>query len=538
MSNDQFYAEYPDGSARLGTEEDAQKLADGFGPIAIVGDTVLRFQEQEPAIVYGGAGCGKFGNMGAYQAVHPSTQSFLFLDMGGQYMSTTWHWNLAEGRYAYAINPLNTSSYPDINHALNLFGILENNELLFDNAEEIAELAIPESDKKGDNNWVEVDAQRWVSTFLILLVLLVGRVTPASLWQMINAIDADDEALKRLGREAEGLPYEVHSTMAEIYSKKKGSQKEYGAIMSHIKSSLRFLTSPKVAASISGDEDYLAYLADPKKKVGVYLALPSGKGKQCRSLIRMVFGIAKIHCSRAGLGARPLFYLDEAATCGSARFIKELASELRKYIRSIFVYQSQGQPIGFFGESGAQEINDNCGLQIFLGGGIRDFRSAERLANTIGKATILKDDPLMQADRTNQANKTMLEALYNGHDPLSAHASHQHEKNQSAQQGKAGRYVVDPSEVMRASDKVFVLSPGTGGHSFMADKMPLYINHPSTAGCFAPDPLFPPLDRVVTQGQFLKRSRRFIREEVPSHLAHLPNHINGEIAYVKGFKTW
>lgn len=195
MSNDQFYTENPYGSARLGTEEDAQILSQGFGPIGVAGNTVLRFQE-EPAIINGGAGCGKFGNLGAFQFGHSSTQSFIVLDMGGQYMSTTWHWNLAEGRDAYAINPLNTSSYPDINHPVNLFEILKDNELLFDNAEEIAELAIPESDKKGDNDWVEVDARRWVSTFLILLVLLVGRVTPASLWQMINAIDADDEVLK------------------------------------------------------------------------------------------------------------------------------------------------------------------------------------------------------------------------------------------------------------------------------------------------------------------------------------------------------
>ncbi|MEC9360091.1 MAG: hypothetical protein VX836_19740, partial [Pseudomonadota bacterium] len=35
-----------------------------------------------------------------------------------------------------------------------------------------------------------------------------------------------------------------------------------------------------------------------------------------------------------------------------------------------------------------------------------------------------------------------------------------------------------------------------------------------------------------------KTQRRFIRKPVPSHLAHLPNHITGEIAYVQGYRTW
>ena len=141
-----FYRDNPYGSARLGNESDAAKLDNPNGPVAVTGDVCIRFPDQEPSILIGGAGSKKFSTLGAYQLVHPSTDSFFILDIGGQFMSTSWHWNLAENREAYAINPFGVGAYPDINHPVNLWSILKDDEYLFDNAKRIMAMGVIDQD--------------------------------------------------------------------------------------------------------------------------------------------------------------------------------------------------------------------------------------------------------------------------------------------------------------------------------------------------------------------------------------------------------
>ncbi len=536
--NEAFYTRYSHGSSEFGGEEHARILAQGLGPVARFRQDIIRFDPQHPTIVIGGAGSGKFATVGAYQLVHPSVQSFFVLDVGGQYMSTTWHYNLALGREAYAINAQGAGAYPDINHPIHLWSILKDGSRLFENSRKIADLCLTESETQGDNAWVGQNALRWITRCMTSIVRQEGRVTPKRLIRFIHAIDTDDDYLKSWGIGCAEMPNDEYSTFVEIYRKKHTSEKEYGAIMGKIKSDLDWLSSPDIAESVSGEEDYLALLGDPDKKVGIYYVLQSGTSKVMESLTRLVVGIAQLHCERANKGARPLFYLDESATCGKADFIKRLVSENRKFIQTILVYQSIGQLIHLFGKAGAQEILDSCGSQIYLGGGIRAFESAQALANSVGKKTIKIDNPMAQTDRAHRADQATWEALWGERDLLDAELTYTHEVLQSQQQSQIGRYVIDPAELMRLKDNMLVLSPGQGLPPLLADKLPRYWENPMMAGRFGPDPLFPPMDRVTVQGRWFKRTRRFVRQAVPEHLADWPNHINGQIAYVQGYRTW
>lgn len=537
--DDDFYRRFEGGSTRLGGDNDAQYLAQGGGPVAHAVHDIIRFQAEQPTIIFGGAGSGKFANLGAYQLVHPSTGSFFILDVGGQYMSTTWHYNLKMGREAYAINPHGASSYPDINHPVDLFGFLKVGKRLFDDSKAVADMALTESENEGENAWVRQGAGRWLTRILTSAVRLEGRVTPQRLWQLINTIDTDDDFLKKWGRACEGLPNDEHATFVEIYRKKNTSQKEYGAIMGKIKDDLDWLSSSDVAASISGDIDYLSLLGDPKKKVGIYYVIRGGSTKEMLSLTRMVVGIAQLACVRAMKGALPIFYLEEAATCGKAEFIRKSVSEYRKYFIVILVYQSQGQLILLFGKAGAQEITESCGMQVFPGGGIRSIDSAKNIAESAGRKTIDVEIPMAQADRAFRAQSATWQAYWQDMDMMEAERNYEHEVMQSQQHGKKSRYAIDPAELMRLKNEVLILTPGMGLQPILADKLLPYWENPAMAGRYGPDPLFPPLNRVIISRRFWgKTTRRFIREDVPAHLAHLPNHINGEIAYVKGYRTW
>lgn len=538
MMNSEFLTSNPYGSARFASEIEAQALSRGHGIAATIGNSVIRFPDQEPTIIFGGAGSGKFSQLGAYQLSHDSTDSFFALDIGGQYRSTSWHYNLAQSRSAYAFNPFGTGAYSDINHPLDLWAIIKDNDSLYANTNKVTEMAIVDAKNEGENSWVGQGARRWLSRILILIVLFEGRVTPARLWAVLNEIDSDDEALKSYGRSAIGMPHEVYPTLIEMYRKKSMGDKEYGTFFSRLREDLDWLSSPQVAASVSGDEDYLSYLGDPLKKVGIYYNIPGGTAKNNESLTRMVTGIAQEHCVTAGKGARPLFYLEECAALGAAEFIKSAVSEYRKYFRTVLVYQSYGQLTHHFGRSGAQEIMDSCGMQLYLGGGIRDIDSARRLADTIGKATIDVDDPLVQQDRAFRARELESKVLTEDADPYLTRMKVEHEYAQSQQQRKIGRYAIDPAEILKTKDGIFVVTPGSGVPPVYAQKLPPYWTNPAMAGRYGPDPLFPPLDRVKTKGRFFSRTRRFITKDVPLHLAHMPNHSNGKISYVRGYKTW
>ena len=536
--DDRFYSRFSHGSASFGCERDARRLALGRGLIGTLGPEIIRFQPEHPGIIFGGAGCGKFAQCGAYQLVHPSVQSVFVLDVGAQYKNVTWHHNLALGRKAYSLDVRGIGSYADINHPLDLFGILKDGAYLFEDCRIVASLALTETDMQGDNSWVGQGARRWLTRFLTSLVRLERRVTPKRLKAFVHAIDTDDAFLEHWGMRCHALPNDEYATFVEIFRVKHASEKQYGAIMGKIADDLDWLSSQKTAESVSGDEDYLAYLGDPGKKIAIYYVLESGSGKVMESLTRMVVGIALLHCVRAGKGALPWFYLDEAATCGKAEFIRKLVSEHRKHVHTTLVYQSGGQLVSLFGKAGAQEIIDSCGNQIYLGGGIRSIDSAKSLADAIGKKTILLDRHMAQAEHAQKAELAVWNALWHGHDALEAEQAYAHEIGQSQRQEQIGRYAADPAELMRFKEKALILSSGSGVPPLLADKLPRYWENPAMAGHYGPDPLFPPTDRVAVAGSWFRRTRRFIRRPVPESLADWPNHSNGEIAYVDGYPTW
>ena len=538
--DDRFYSENPFGSQRWGSTDDAVPLSRGGAPVAMLEGMPLRRREEEPTIFIGAGGTGKFANLGPIQIVHDSVDSFFLLDAGGQFMSTTWHWNLAEGRDVYAINPEGISAYPDICHGFNMFeGILARDKFLFDRSKAIANMTITK--EPGENGWVAEGAERFYSRFLMRRALLQGDTTPVEPYQDINAFTASDEAAKALTLEAEHLPYDIAATLLELYQLKKGAQRTFGSYIGKIGTDLDYLSSPQMSKAISSrdNESPLAKLPIAGKKTGVYLPFITANAKANQSFLRTVTGIAMLHCQLANQGARPLFYLEEAAACGNADFIKQAVSQNRKFQQTVLVYQSFGQIEHHFGKAGATEIVDGCGMQVFLGGGMRSIESAKRGSETLGEGTIEAADPVRQADRRHHAREAMRNALWNGADIMNSAHQYHHEVQQSERGYLKGRALLSPAELLNLNRKfAVVLVPGLGLPPFLATKLPNYWQNPMMAGRYGPDPLFPPIDRVSIKRGLFSKSRRFIRCDAPAHLRDRPAHINGQVAYVEGFRTF
>jgi type IV secretory pathway TraG/TraD family ATPase VirD4 len=135
-----------------------------------------------------------------------------------------------------------------------------------------------------------------------------------------------------------------------------------------------------------------------------------------------------------------------------------------------------------FGQPGAQEIQESCGMQIILGGGIRDIESARRYADMVGKMTLEMNDPVAQAERAYQAETARYNALWQGGNPLDAERVYQHQHAQSERRRQTGRYAIDPAEIMRLNQQVLIFTPGVGLPPILANKLPPYWKNPAMAG--------------------------------------------------------
>lgn len=147
---------------------------------------------------------------------------------------------------------------------------------------------------------------------------------------------------------------------------------------------------------------------------------------------------------------------------------------------------------------------------------------------------------MVQARHAHQAEEAALDRLYRGDDLIRSLDRYDYERAQSQRQRKMGRDLIDPAEMMSLKDQVLIVSPGSGVPPILADKLLPYWKSPAMAGRYGPDPAHASdLTRVTIPRRLLgSTQRKFIRRPAPAHLAHWPNHISGEIAYVRGFRTW
>lgn len=168
----------------------------------------------------------------------------------------------------------------------------------------------------------------------------------------------------------------------------------------------------------------------------VFLMVPEEKLNTYRSFLRVMIGCAIVAMTRSK-GALPkqrtLLLLDEAAALGRLQPIEEGVGYLAAYLKMIMVWQDLDQLERTY--SRARSIIANAGCKIAFN--VSDIDTARMLADRIGHATILS-----RSAGVSQANVDTLR------------------QNVSQSVSEAGRYLIDPSEIMRLpNDRALVFMP-------------------------------------------------------------------------------
>ena len=186
-------------------------------------------------------------------------------------------------------------------------------------------------------------------------------------------------------------------------------------------------------------------------------------------------------------------------------------------------------------------LSANAAVEVFLGGGIRDYQTAKMLSDRLGNQTITTDETLVQERAKHASRSALRAALFEGADPFKVGLNLQQNAFEAQHVRKQRRALMEPDEILSlGADKSLVLAGGYHLMPFMAEKVPYYLNR-SLAGVGRAFPN-PYVDRDLTTisipTRFGMKRRRIIEEaKPPSWLAHLPQYARGRpFRYVEGMK--
>ena len=145
---------------------------------------------------------------------------------------------------------------------------------------------------------------------------------------------------------------------------------------------------------------------------------------------------------------RPLFLLDETAALGYLEPLEKGMGYLRAYARAMLIFQDLDQLETTYGK--ARSMISNSGTQIAFG--VNDFETAELLSKRIGKKTIST-----RSMGQSQASDALIR--------------HQDQ----AGQGEAGRWLIDPAEIMKMKDgDSLIFMRGKVKHPIKAQRIKYY----------------------------------------------------------------
>jgi len=531
------------GSARFAEpgEIKASQLTNGQGPV--MGEcphtgSDLSLGANTAITTVAGAGSGK-GRDVLQKMLMTYPGSVLVNDPKGEQAAGTVFNQINMGKKAYCINPcaLHTSApWFMSRHRVNPLDILTaDSPTLTADIQVIMEMLIQSTPNAGGNTpFFEQKARHWCGAILHWLVLNYGSVTLPTLYSIINIIETDPVLWDQIIQTKLLLsPVEsIRNTGAEMRNKRAtaGAGGEFSGIMSTINNNLNFLSDSGLSDCLSGSDFSLKNLTE--ENINVYLMVPPEYVSLWSSFLRVIIGVAMLYKQRAPGTSPVLFMIDEAAQLGHFEMLERAYTLGQGYgIRTWGVFQDIGQIIRHYGEAGPQTFLGSSQIrQVF---GVRDYETAELISNMLGTQTVSYANTMQQAESI-RAKKHIINSLLSGSDPFAAAVEYKHYQQSSSYEEKRSKPLMAPEEIMQMPEQQQILFiSGINCPPILANKTP-YYQQKQLAGCYLPNPYYPPFDRITVPG--LLRGNRFLTirtEPVPDQLMHWPQYQQGIRAVIE-----
>lgn len=391
----------------------------GRGPIVgRIGRSFLRFNKDGMITVFAPMGAGKgvgivIPNLLSYRG------SIVCTDIKGENAAIT-------RRHRETLGPVHIldTTRPELSDRLNPLDMIRTGTYHEkDDAEAIAKLMIMPDGHEG--HW---DSK--AEGLLACLILHVLRLGPErrTLAQVRTYSTLPPESLRELMQEIAREGSKAASELANSFLSMDSSE-EFKSVYSNAEKATRVWSAGSPAGDISADSTFrLSDLIE--RTTTLYLIVDEEKLSVYGGFLRVMTGCVINAMTRAKDRPRPkhkvLLLLDEAAALGSLEPLERGVGYLRAYCTPMLIFQDMSQLTALYKRSGSFLANTTC--KVFFN--VSDLEAARFVSEMIGQTTSVS-----HSEGTSQANTDIMRQQ------LSAGVS------------ETGRWLLDPSEVMRLPGK-------------------------------------------------------------------------------------
>lgn len=536
MSSSSFNEQYRFGSA--GWADDSQLRAAGLfvdrGPqIGFFGKRPLYLESDAPMITIGGAGSGKLRDLLGYVVCRSPGQRMLFLDPRGELAAISNHVPAVHGEQAYYFNPYGLHGLPQ--PGCNPLDILDPESPTFHADCKFIARALIAIISQSEGKYFEQRGSGWLEALVKFDVETHGWTSLPRLMRFVNLIESGSGQWPDLLEAMLKSRFDdVRRTAGEMLAKQQDSPREFGSIVGEIYANLGFLDDPMLQASLERSDFSLSALCDGTRACKVFVIVPAEYLKIFAPLLRLFFTTTLLYKSRAPSAPRVTMVVDEAGQLGSFDALVQAYTYGRGAgVRPWAIFQDVGQIIRNFGAPGLQSLIGSAQMRQFFG--VRDFQTAQLIANMLGTETLEYDDTKMQ-DAARRQKVQAVQRLMAGDDALSAVLDIAHFNKAAQLRTKQARKLMTEEEILAMpEDRQIIFVSGKDLPPVYAQKFP-YFSQAAMAGLYLPNPYHPPHDRVQIATRWGTKWVRVVREPVPTRFASFAQYRNGSWAYVEGYK--
>lgn len=531
------------GSARFADVHDIARAGllktGGLLEFARLGRRGLWHHDRTALLIKGGAGSGKTTSV-LLPMLLSTTASVAMIDVKGELTAIIMD-GLAQRRTPFIVfNPLRLLGLPA--HIILLFSYLKPGSIYLVGDVRRIWLALLPNISGAQNRFFDEKGRQWGEAIMRALIYQRGRVSLTSLYDTICLIRSNWDAFLDWAADAVAAsPPDVEAVFGELIGMNTGEAKTFDSIMSGITAALGFMADPALRASLAGDDGggmALDVLTAAKGQTFFAIIMPPEFITIYASLVRLLLSCISTMKQRAPHAAPMLMVIDEAARLGSFPELAELPAIGRGYgLVPVLTYQDDGQIALNLGPHGATTLSANAGIELYLGGGIRDLATASALSRRLGNQTITLIDPLTRARGEFARREALRQVMIEGADPVRAGHELRRAAVEAQHESRQSRALLEPSEVLGLpGGKTLVLAGGYELPPFIADKVPYFLRR-EFAGRVFPNPYAQrDMSTLRVPGRLGMRTRRIIEEPVPSWAAYLPQYEDGRpLRYVEGY---
>lgn len=409
------------GTARFATRWEMLRagVRRGQGPIVgRVGRSFLRFNKDGMVTVFAPMGAGKgvgivIPNLLSYKG------SIVCTDIKGENRSITERQRRRMGK----VRALDTRK-PRCSDKFNPLDMVRTGTWHErDDAEALAKLMVMPDGH--ESHW-DSKAEGMIACLILYTVRLEQQRRTLSQIRNFSTLPPESfkQLLQTIGRDGPVTAAELAASFLAMES-----SEEFKSVLSNVEKATRVWSAGGPAAHVTSESTFsLAELVD--QTTTLYLVVDEEKLSVYAGFLRVMVGCAINALTRAKGRKRPrhkvLMLLDEAAALGSLEPLERGVGYLRAYCTPMLIFQDMHQLKSLYRRWGSFLANSTC--KVFFN--IADLDAARFVSEMLGQTTSFS-----RSEGTSQANTDLLR------------------QQLSSGQSEAGRWLLDPSEVLRLPGK-------------------------------------------------------------------------------------